>query len=403
MLRPLPGPHGSEESILALEPPDLRREGLDYVFHWAAPRITVTIRDVASGRDGPRAEIVVSDPTGHIHTGLLNLLSTSGKATFIKALKERDPEFPWQELVEQFTVLCVHALREGDPLTLLEPQRRDGGRQYVVRPLVPVGMPTLLFGDGAAGKSLLALAICRAAALGETLADMPAGRFSACYLDWEWDVDEHAQRLYELGSDCTLFYLECRTPLVSQVRALGRKLDREGVDFLVLDSLGLACGGDPSDPEVVLNFFGALRSLGRTALIVHHVPKEKKEPYGSVYVRNSVRSAWFMVRSQTGLDGQFLAALRHRKTNFGQYEKDIGLRFSFNEGTIAVERTDAKSIPEIAEGSPVRMRIYDYLDGIREAHVTESQTAEEIALALEVPLTQVRARLTGMKNAGTVL
>ena len=110
-----------------------------------------------------------------------------------------------------------------------------------------------------------------------------------------------------------------------------------------------------------------------------------------------------MVRSQTGLDGQFLAALRHRKTNFGQYEKDIGLCFSFREGTISVDRTDAKSIPEIAEGSPVRMRIYDYLDGIREAHVTESQTAEEIALALEVPLTQVRARLTEMKNAGTVL
>ncbi len=383
-----------------LPPPEMKREGQDIVFTWAIEGAQITVKDITiTGRDGPRAEVWARDTTvGHLHVGMMNLLSTTSKHTFIKAVIARAPGTNWSDAVEQACVLAVEEHREGESLQLLVPEFREGGRDYAVAPLVPMGLPTLLFGDGGCGKSYLSLAIARAIALGEPLAGMTAAEYRPAYLDWEWGEEEHAERLYRLGGgDITLLYQACRTSLVSQVRALGRKLDKEEVNFLIIDSLGLAAGGDPREPDVVLSFFGALRELGRTALVVHHVPKDSKEPYGSVYIRNSVRSAWYMVRSQARNNGEFLAALRHRKTNFSGFEKDIGLRFRFTEDRTEIESTDARSVPELSDGSPLRQRIYDLLDG------AEPQAANDIAVALDVPASQVSVRLSEMKRSETVV
>ena len=378
----------------------MRREGQDIVFTWGPEGVIVTVKDISSGgRDGPRAEVWARDTiAGHLHAGMMNLLSTTSKHTFTKAVIARAPGTNWADIVEQFCVLAVEEYRAGEPLSLLVPEFRKGGRNYAVAPIVPMGLPTLLFGDGGCGKSYLALAIARAIALGEPLAGMVAGELRPAYLDWEWDGPEHAERLYRLGGgDITLLYQSCHTSLASQVRALGRKLDKEQVNFLIIDSLGLAAGGDPREPDVVLAFFRALRELGRTALIVHHVPKDSKEPYGSVYIRNSVRSAWYMVRSQARNDGEFLAALRHRKTNFSGYEKDIGLRFRFTEDRTEIETTDARAVPELSDGAPLRQRIYDLLDD------GGAIAAKDIATALDVPASQVSVRLTEMKRSETVV
>ena len=378
-----------------MDKPQLTRDGDDYLLAWP-DGLQAEVRYIAQSRDGPRAEVRISSKlVGHLHQSMLNLMSASSRDTFRKALERRDPEVDWQERIEQVCVLVVEAYRAGDPLTLLEPQLRDAREAYFVDPLIPTGVPTLLYGDGATGKSYIANAISRALALGLPFAGMGTRESTVAYLDWEWDEEEHSDRLFRLGSDVTYFYRQCSVPLALQTRVLSRLLDKNGIDFLVVDSLGYACGGDIRDPDVVIAFFTALRQLGRTCLVVHHVPKENREPYGSVYIRNSVRSAWYLLRSTLPEDGGFAVALQHNKSNRGQKEQPIGLQFTFTETETKIVRTDAAKIPELAEGMSLRERIYSVIKD-------QPMEAKDIADALGARQTQVSARLTDLKQAGKV-
>ncbi len=378
-----------------MDKPTLTRDGDDYLLTWA-DGLQAEVRYISQGRDGPRGEVRISSRlVGHLHQAMLNLMSSSSRDTFRRALERRDSEVDWQARIEQVCVLVVEAYRAGDPLSLLEPQLRDAKEAYFLDPLIPTGVPTLLYGDGATGKSYIANAISRSMALGIPFAGMSARESTVAYLDWEWDEEEHSDRLFRLGSDVTYFYRQCTVPLAMQTRVLSRLLDKNGIDFLIVDSLGYACGGDIRDPDVVIAFFTALRQLGRTCLVVHHVPKENKEPYGSVYIRNSVRSAWYLLRSTLPEEGGFAVALQHNKSNRGQKQQPIGLQFTFTETETKIVRTDAQKIPELAEGMSLRERIFSILKD-------QPMKAEDIVDALGARKAQVAARLTDLKQAQKV-
>ena len=378
-----------------MDKPQLTRDGDDYLLTWD-DGLQAEVRYISQGKDGPRGEVRISSKlVGHLHQAMLNLMSSSSRDMFRRALERRDSEVDWQARIEQVCVLVVEAYRAGDPLTLLEPQLRDAKEAYFVDPLIPTGVPTLLYGDGATGKSYIANAIARSLALGIPFAGMGTRESTVAYLDWEWDEDEHSDRLFRLGSDVTYFYRQCTVPLAMQTRVLSRLLDKSGIDFLIVDSLGYACGGDIRDPDVVIAFFTALRQLGRTCLVIHHVPKENREPYGSVYIRNSVRSAWYLLRSALPEDGGFAVALQHNKSNRGQKEQPIGLQFTFTETETKIIRTDAQKIPELAEGMSLRERIFSILKD-------QPMRAEDIVDALGARKAQVAARLTDLKQAQKV-
>ncbi|KKN34801.1 hypothetical protein LCGC14_0789810, partial [marine sediment metagenome] len=378
-----------------MDAPILTKEGEDYRLTWPNG-LEAEVRYLTQGRDGPRGEVRVSSKlVGHLHQSMLNLMSGSSRDTFRKALERRDKEVDWQAHIEQICVLVVEAYRAGDPLTLLEPQLRSQESAYYISPLIPTGVPTLLYGDGGTGKSYIAAAIGRALTLGIPFAGMQAREATVAYLDWEWDDEEHRDRLYRLGSDVTYFYRQCSVPLAHQTRILGRMFDKHGIDFIIVDSLGYACGGDIRDPDVVLAFFSALRILNRTSFVVHHVPKDSKEPYGSVYIRNSVRSAWYMMRSTLPEPDSFCAALRHGKTNRGRFEQPIGLQFSFTEETTTITRTDVSRIPELGEGLSLRDRILSLL-------AQKPLEAKDIALELGTKQTHIAARLTELRQAKKV-
>jgi hypothetical protein len=334
---------------------------------------------------------------------MLNLLSTSGKQAFIKVLLGRDIGANWADMVEQFTVMAVQEYRDGDPLELLIPERRPESGRYAVQPLAPLGQPTLWYGDGKVLKSYLLLACCRAMQTGEAVAGMPVtGGLLPAFLDWEWDQSEHADRLLRLGAEASFPYIQCAAPLVEQVKGIKRKLDKAGVDFIALDSLGLACGGDPSDPKIVLPFFVALRYLGRTAVIVHHVSKDSirrrsADPYGSPYIRNSARAGWYFSRSAEPGEDSATVALQHRWTNVGRLEKSLGLRFSFDEAdyTTTIARTDPRAIA--AQEGTARERITKYLHHPkRDDEGNELRRINDVAEGTSLTYEQAKARLNDM-------
>lgn len=363
-----------------LPAPTLHREGDDLIFTWEQAGISVEVRDMTIGRDGPRAEVWARQTIGgHLHCGMLNLLSTSSKAGFVKAVLGRDSGSNWADAIEQVGVMATEAYRKGDPLEALEPRRRPEAGRYAIRPLAPLGQPTLCYGDGKTLKSYLLLASFLAMSRGEALAGLDTSCLKPALLDWEWDRAEHEDRLLRLGGAAgDVYYRHCKVPLHEQVRPLRRELDRQGIEIIGVDSLGFAAGGDPSDPEVALRFFGALRALERTAIITHHTPKETKEPFGSAYIRNAARAGWLFQRSAVMGEDQAVVGIRHKWSNMGRLEMPIALAFRFDEAAHAttITRTDPGAVSALSEDLPAGERCFLALT----APMSTAVLAEELAL-----------------------
>ena len=376
------------------------REGDDLVFTWESLSAQVTVSDITSGRDGPRAEVRARHLiAGHLHAAMLNFLSTSSKSTFIKAVLARDPQNNWADLVEQFSVMATEVHREGEPLEVLEPRRLPEAGRFAVDPIVPLRQVTGLLGDGKTLKSYTAAASCRAMMLGVPFASMPTTKLVPAYLDWEWDKEEHEDRLLRLGGDVAFFYRRCTVPLQEQAKAIKRELDRNGIEFIVIDSLGLACGGDPSKPEIALGMFSAIRYLDRPAAIIHHTPKGRPaESFGSAYIRNSLRSAWFFLRSASPEERTATVALQHAWTNTGRMQRSIGLEFTFDDEayTTTVRRTDPRPILQLAGGMTKKNAIIAFLEGAPGAEV------QDIATALGEDAGKVSVHLSQLKKQGRV-
>jgi hypothetical protein len=376
--------------------PTVRQEGDVYVFVWDGLNVELEMRDIATGRDGPRAEVWARDRTlGHLYGGMVTLLSTSSKQTFTKAVVGRDESTNWALLIEQASMIAVQKFRDGEPFELLEPQRRPAAGSYAVRPLAPAGQPTLWYGDGKAAKSYVLVASLRAMTLGEPLAHMAVPqRFTPAYLDWEWDKDEHADRLLRLGGDVTFLYRHCSAPLAEQAKAIRRELDRNGIEIIAIDSLGLACGGDPKEPDIALRFFAAIRHLGRTAIIIHHTPKGSRDPFGSAYIRNSARSGWLFTAQQRADEPVTKVALRHRWTNSGRLQPDFGLTLTFDDDayTTRIQSSDPK---DVTVGG-LRTRILELLEP------SSGMTITEICDALpDEDRGNIKSQLTQMHKAKT--
>ena len=131
--------------------------------------------------------------------------------------------------------------------------------------------------------------------------------------------------------------------------------------LVVIDSVGLALGGDANDAQTVLAFFGALNQLETTTLLIDHMGKgpdsQERGAFGSVYKRNSARSLWEM-RQATGGD----MGLYHRKANNSRLLSAVGLSLEIiEEDDYLVQASfspcDVADDSELAKGLTAPQRI----------------------------------------------
>jgi hypothetical protein len=375
--------------------PELRHEGDDIVFTWGEG-IEATVRDIHDSRDGPRAEVRLgSKLQGHLHYAMLNLLSTNSRETYRRALQQRDDSVDWQAVLEQIGVLAVESWRSGDPFVRVDPRFREREQAYLLRPVFPDRGVSLLYGDGAAGKSMLAQHAALAVARGEGFAGLwAAGPMQVGYLDWETDEEEFADRMAWLGSNGSdVWYRRCWAPLPQIAREIKREADQLSLTAIFYDSLGFACGGEVKEADVVLRAFSAIRYIGRPGALVHHVPKESKEPYGSVYVRNASRNVWYLAKAAEE-EGGFTAALIHKKSNMTRLLPTIGLRYRFGEQTAAIESMDPKqALAALRQGDTQEERVLEAMEG-------ERLYPRDIAERSGISPNSIRTVLSRMRDRG---
>jgi len=294
----------------------------------------------------------------------------------------KSEEVDWPGIVEDFCQRVLLAEREGEPAVDLADVPVRETDPYILVDGFPVlkHHAVVVFGDGASGKSLLALYLAwKLTERGETV----------IYADWELDAADHRERLESIaGPFRGIKYVRCRLPLREETERLRRIAREEGATYLICDSIALGCDGPPEAAETAMRYFQCLRRIGLGCLLIAHVSKGEegdKKPFGSAFWHNSARATWFAKRGeQVGTENIVHVALFNRKSNLGPLRPPLGFELRFEEGKTTIRRTDAADIGEFADKLTVAQRMAHLLRG-------GAMTVSELAERLEVADSSIRS------------
>jgi len=319
------------------------------------------------------AEITIRLPKAsrHLHQARLNLQSTRARNELARHLEEIKEETLWVDYLEQVCTLAIQKYREGEPLVRLGEGEIEPPR-YLLYPVIPENQPTVIFGDGGVGKSTTAnlFAILASAPWN----DNPFGigvndKSNTLYLDWETDksaADWNVKRLsrgLNKKSDY-MFYRRCELPLGIDLPEIQKHILEVDANFVIIDSALAACGGDPSSPEVTGQYFRDLRQLKVTSLTLAHNSKNstgEKTIYGSVFWSNFARSVWELKKNQETETDVIDVGLFCRKANLSKLFNPIGLRYTYSNGKIEVERHEISDNPSLASSLPIWIQLTNEL------------------------------------------
>jgi AAA domain len=297
--------------------------------------------------------------------------------------------------------------RQGEPSQRLTRETVVEPLSYRVNPFVHERKSAILFADGGTGKSTLALLCAMLVSVGGSVAGISAVRGKALYLDYEDDADTHARRLHAIQAghpdllDAVIDYQRCTESLPKMVHTLLRKIQTDGITFLVVDSLVAAAGGS-AELEAIGKLFAALRILNVTTLIIGHVPKPqsgddstKSTVYGSVFSQNYCRMLWEVRKDQQAGEDTSILALTNPKSNHARIHLPFGLTVTQNRENTSI-RYDAFDLSQSAVMEavlPLKNRIRNLLeDGL-------PRSSHAIAEALGANVASVKATLS--KHRGT--
>jgi hypothetical protein len=314
-----------------------------------------------------------------IATRRINLFSDSAMRSFASSLKYRFSSVKWPELLDH-VVICGEEFEVNSDAFLnlreLEPQEPT---QYLLERFVERGQHTLVHGQGGTAKSLLALAMAISVATGETIVPGIAPfsiKANALYLDWETTSEDHRSRMQKLCGaidipEPDLFYRKMEGPLADYIDVIREKVLKDSIDLVVIDSVGLAAGGDVSETAVGLEYMRTVRAIPCAILSITHNPKDNASVIGSVYFRNAPRYVFSLEKEQeTNLD-EISIALLHTKSNNSKLFPARGFRVRYenevdeygNEYATAISyvREDVQASPTLSQKTTQRERIVGLL------------------------------------------
>jgi hypothetical protein len=345
-----------------------------YSLEWPQLLIKADVARLKENSDHElRGEIWIEsrrpNSTGHVKQGRIILTSPSNRKQFAKALEDRDSEVDWDQIVDQLAIAVLEDWRAGIPeVAITGSLVPTQANRWLIQPLVQVGHPTLIYGKGSTGKSWLAQYLSVLVHEGMSVSGLMVEQSRVLYLDWETDINEIEFRIAMIRKGLGLsaeskdgiWYKAMTQGLAGDIATVRSIVQKHSIHFVVLDSLGAACMGEPESAEVVLRMFAALRSLSVTSLCVDHVSKEGSL-FGSVYKFNAARQIFEAKKAQGEGEDRLEFAMFHRKANNSKLVKPLGwvLEFDNDQGIITMTRKDVRDTNLSGE-----MRIVDQISSI---------------------------------------
>jgi hypothetical protein len=328
------------------------RDGI-YAIDWPDLHIHARVDRIRESHDHDvKGEVCLtsSRPTssGHLRQGRILLTSPASRKTMAKALEERDSEVDWDQVMEQLCVAVLSHYRSGSSEVQLGGDIDvEAHARWLVEPIVQLNNPSLLYGPGSTGKSWFAQFLAVLADHGTSAGGLHVEPATVLYLDWETDQAEIGSRItmirrgLGLEGQSHIWYKAMNQGLSSDLETIRTIVVDRTITFIVLDSLGSACMGEPESAEVVLRMFSALRSLGISSLCVDHTNKEGYL-FGSVYKFNSSRQIFEIKKHQEPDENKLVFGLFHKKANNSKLVRDMGYELSFADGKVIFERRDVR-------------------------------------------------------------
>jgi hypothetical protein len=389
--------------------PELRREGFDLVLTFPdGARFTLTaIRD---GREGVRGEMTVTKDGRRLSWGAVALSSTAARETLRKKLEATAPGLPWGEYLEETAYRLTRAARDGEPIVTLTGVVTSPTRELMPR-LLSEGEPTLIFGDGDTGKSLVALAVAVAAHAGVALPFglKPVRAVPAAFLDWETYRDTVEERLALIAAGLgiappPILYKRMTRPLVDEAPALAAEFTRRGIGLVVIDSKMFAVGTvEGAFHEPITAFYNALRLFAPAAsLVLNHVTNDAAKsggaarPFGGAFAFNGPRLIWEAKRDPDVTEATAIAFTCRKANNLPRRPEPFGLRFEPGAGRITVSAFDlTEAAPQTVAGASLAYRV-------RLALATQDLTTAELAERLATTRETLGRVVRRLASAGTV-
>lgn len=400
-----------------------RPQGLGFVMHLPAYRTTFVVDrlrrssgelagDVLIRTEWPGARVVVDveDTPGILHYGRMNLTSVQTRRAVGKAISERvpspdDEKLDWPGLLDEFCIRVMLADRAGVDIEDVGNRPDSIAPKWAFEPFVPHGSYGILYGPGGLGKSAMAVALGISVQTGaEIIPGLSPGVVGpVLYLDWETTADDVDGRVKLVcqGAGIEPVALKYRRgagrTLADQVEAIARHADKIDAVFLIVDSATLAVGTSGEGPieDAANRFKSALDAIGRSALVIDHIPKPKPGerrprgagPIGSVMKSNWARASWEMreARIEEADEGIAHLALFHEKKNTTHRRRPIGLAMHWTSEGITWKREDITD-ESLTEGLTVHERLQKLLH-------SHPLTTKELATELDVTEAHVRTEI----------
>lgn len=312
----------------------------------------------------------------------LNLLSSSGVAALARELKGTWPDRDWSALLSQMVALASDAWTQEDTTIDLAYADEPPAARWMLEGVIGQGTQAILFGDGSSLKTTLAASIAIHVAY-----DLPwlGRRVEApgpvLFVDWENDQESwvrlNDRLLAGLGLELEphrLLYRHARgAPLADIQEVIRRTIQEHGVALLIVDSAGLACGGEPENSLAALGYANAVASLGVASLTLAHVNRgitgnrqtraqAASRPHGSNFWFQMARVITYQESEATSAT-RYVTSLVNRKSNLSSSVGSLGVAVNFEDpgGPITLARTDFQATAAHTE-TPLRDRIVAALD-----------------------------------------
>lgn len=306
-----------------------------------------------------------------VHRSRLLLYGTRARTDFVGLLNKRTSRWSfrtdWLFALEQVVALVTTYLDTGTPLIDLWEVEPPPALPYLFEPLVPDGELTILFGDGGTLKSYLALLLCLGAASGVALPYFGAtSRVGATlYLDYETTEATHARRLRAISAGLglgplpgRLFYRRMTRPIHQDAGQIRKLVLEKNIVLVIIDSVGMACGGDINESGDTLRTITALTSLGPCAKLGIGHKNKMQDFIGSVYWRNGPRAMW-EVNAEQGRNNTKRVGYIHQKANDDRIRDPFALSVEFEPGgRILFDPISSSSVTAVRSRLPGVERVY---------------------------------------------
>jgi len=337
-------------------------------FRWPDKLLSVSVKSLHEHKTGQvSGEITVTtDAPGYkplLHRANLNLSSTTARNTLSKTLSQRYNGANWDTILEQVCNTAIDAFREGEPIVEVFSCDEVKPPGYLLYPFLQLHKPTVIFGEGGDGKSLVGMLMAIAVILpwkdnrlGFSI--NRDGPTNVLWLDYETDRDTVTWNLSRFRNglelpEVSLHYRRCSFPLTADVERIRNIIAEKNIGLLVIDSLGMACAGDLNSAETSIQFWGAQRQLNVTTLIIAHPSKDplakRRTIHGSGFFMREARSIWELKQVQEPGEEEKIVGLTHTKVNDGKLHRARGFRFLFSPNSIRVEKQDLDEVEEFRQ------------------------------------------------------